>query len=159
MKISSEIVGVFSIFISRYYCISAFTGRFEHHCFSCLFAASFRPKSWLQYPHSKGFRFKWTVLTCIFSLSFNLNLFSQKLQGNGLESLCILSTCILSLSERSHWYGQCGHYGNTGCQVFIGRDTKFEWFLAKNQQTERKLLNFVKASCQKLGIIFEIKVI
>ena len=39
-------------------------------------------------------------------------------------------------------------------------DTKLERFLPKNQHTQRKLLNFgLMASCQKLGIILENKVL
>ena len=33
-------------------------------------------------------------------------------------------------------------YGNMGCWVFKGKDTKLERFLHKNQHTQRKLLNF-----------------
>ena len=81
----------------------------RHHFFSCLLAASFLPKTWLQYLHSNGFLFKCTVLTCKLSLSLSLNLFSQKLQGKGRSSLWTLSIWILSLSERSQWNEQWGH--------------------------------------------------
>jgi hypothetical protein len=45
------------------------------------------------------------------------------------------------------------HYGNTGCGVFQERDTKLEWFLAKNQHTQRKLLNFENWSSGELSKI------
>ena len=39
-------------------------------------------------------------------------------------------------------YSASNHYGNTGCRVFKRGDTKLERVLHKNQQTQRKFLNF-----------------
>ena len=54
------------------------------------------------------------------------------------KKVALIPTQILR--EYFH-FGQCLHYGNTGCGFFQMGDTRLERFLPKNQHTQRKLLN------------------
>ena len=54
--------------------------------------------------------------------------------GNHLMAFAIVMALAKSLNIR---------YGNMGCRVFKGRDTKLDRCFPKNQYTKRKLLYFV----------------
>ena len=54
--------------------------------------------------------------------------------GNHLMAFAIVMALAKSLNIR---------YGNMGCRVFKGRDTKLDSCFLKNQYTKRKLLYFV----------------